>query len=353
MFIDWWYEEYNPGDVTRPGAPTRQVQRKRRKSRFEVLVQFLVPAGLMGLVFWNLYIGLPLHTWLILLGTVLLYFVVSFAVYPVEHPDRHNLPNTLLKHPFRLARTKHGIQRILALLLMPGWLMSKTIVRLFTLLRYATVRGKQADQLYYSTNLSVDKWWVLPGLVMIALSYSPLGELSIPGSENDVGFLLAYIGGFPLIFGIRARNAFMEVCHKIIATIWAVPPTFVLVAMIIWILFVIPTTVLIPGSPSVSLLLNVLVKQIPIILIVASITFASWSLTRHLVYEKYSREAGESDAHVITLALLFFFGGALGLHRFYTDRILTGMLYMCTMGLFGIGLIYDGVLLVFGRFDTS
>jgi len=253
MFIDWWYEEYNPGDMTRPEAPTRQIQRKRRKSRFEVLVQFLVPAGLMGLVFWNLYIGLPLHTWLIMLGTVLLYFVVSFAVCPVEHPDLHNLPNTLLNHPFRLARTKHGIQRILALFLTPGWLMSKTIVRLFTLLRYATVQGKQADQLYYSTNLSVDKWWVLPGLVMIA----------------------------------------------------------------------------------------------------ASVTFAIWSLTWHLVYEKYSRDAGEADAHVIRLALLFFFGGALGLHRFYTDRILTGVLYMCTMGLFGVGLIYDGVLLVFGGFDTS
>ena len=33
--------------------------------------------------------------------------------------------------------------------------------------------------------------------------------------------------------------------------------------------------------------------------------------------------------------------GALGFHRFYLGKIPTGILWMCTFGLFGIGTIYD------------
>jgi TM2 domain-containing membrane protein YozV len=33
--------------------------------------------------------------------------------------------------------------------------------------------------------------------------------------------------------------------------------------------------------------------------------------------------------------------GALGLHRFYLGKILTGILWMCTGGLAGIGALYD------------
>jgi TM2 domain-containing membrane protein YozV len=56
---------------------------------------------------------------------------------------------------------------------------------------------------------------------------------------------------------------------------------------------------------------------------------------------------------VITLALLYFLGGGIGLHQFYTDRLITGVLYVCTMAVFGVGLIYDGILMVFGKFETS
>jgi hypothetical protein len=33
--------------------------------------------------------------------------------------------------------------------------------------------------------------------------------------------------------------------------------------------------------------------------------------------------------------------GALGLHRFYLGKIFTGILWMCTGGLLGIGCLYD------------
>lgn len=39
--------------------------------------------------------------------------------------------------------------------------------------------------------------------------------------------------------------------------------------------------------------------------------------------------------------LLHFFLGIFGVHRFYMGKIWTGLLYLCTGGLFGLGVIYD------------
>ena len=39
--------------------------------------------------------------------------------------------------------------------------------------------------------------------------------------------------------------------------------------------------------------------------------------------------------------ILLTFTGIFGFHRFYLGKILTGLLYLLTLGLFGIGIIYD------------
>ncbi len=39
--------------------------------------------------------------------------------------------------------------------------------------------------------------------------------------------------------------------------------------------------------------------------------------------------------------LLLVFVGYFGIHRMYMGKWLTGILYLCTVGLFGIGYIYD------------
>lgn len=42
----------------------------------------------------------------------------------------------------------------------------------------------------------------------------------------------------------------------------------------------------------------------------------------------------------LTWVLLTFLG-AFGVHRFYMGKIFTGLLYLCTLGLLGLGVLYD------------
>lgn len=44
---------------------------------------------------------------------------------------------------------------------------------------------------------------------------------------------------------------------------------------------------------------------------------------------------------------LCLFLGYLGIHKFYEGRILLGIVYLCTAGLFGIGVIIDLIVLLF------
>lgn len=44
---------------------------------------------------------------------------------------------------------------------------------------------------------------------------------------------------------------------------------------------------------------------------------------------------------------LCLFFGMLGVHKFYEGRVLFGILYLCTLGLAGIGVIIDLVILLF------
>ncbi len=62
--------------------------------------------------------------------------------------------------------------------------------------------------------------------------------------------------------------------------------------------------------------------------------------------------AGVKANWLITL-LLCIFVGALGIHRFFVGKIGTGLLYLFTFGLFGIGWIYDLIMIVIGKFTTK
>ena len=56
-----------------------------------------------------------------------------------------------------------------------------------------------------------------------------------------------------------------------------------------------------------------------------------------------SFDAGPVDYTIAWLLLTFL--GLFGAHRFYMNRIITGALYLFTGGVFGLGIIYDFVML--------
>ena len=57
-----------------------------------------------------------------------------------------------------------------------------------------------------------------------------------------------------------------------------------------------------------------------------------------------------SEKSKVTAALLCFFFGALGIHRFYVGKVGIGLLYLFTAGLAGFGAIIDFFVIIFGKF---
>ena len=51
--------------------------------------------------------------------------------------------------------------------------------------------------------------------------------------------------------------------------------------------------------------------------------------------------------------LLALFLGELGIHRFYVGKIGTGILWLCTLGVFGIGWLVDTIMAGVGAFRDS
>lgn len=61
----------------------------------------------------------------------------------------------------------------------------------------------------------------------------------------------------------------------------------------------------------------------------------------------------KSDKSNMTALLLCIFLGELGIHRFYVGKIGTGILWLLTAGLLGIGALVDIILIAMGRFTDK
>ena len=60
-----------------------------------------------------------------------------------------------------------------------------------------------------------------------------------------------------------------------------------------------------------------------------------------------------SDKDFLATLLLCLFIGVLGVHRFYVGKIGTGLLWLFTGGLFGIGWLVDLIFIITGNFTDK
>lgn len=69
--------------------------------------------------------------------------------------------------------------------------------------------------------------------------------------------------------------------------------------------------------------------------------------------EQNTQGVAVSAKNKAVAALLCFFLGALGVHRFYVGKVGTGIIWLLTCGCFGIGVLIDFIMILCGAFKDK
>ena len=64
-------------------------------------------------------------------------------------------------------------------------------------------------------------------------------------------------------------------------------------------------------------------------------------------------ENNDSNKKMVVAALLCFFLGMIGVHRFYVGKVGTGILMIVTLGGFGIWALVDLIMIITGSFKDK
>ena len=76
-------------------------------------------------------------------------------------------------------------------------------------------------------------------------------------------------------------------------------------------------------------------------------------MNENATYQNETIKEENSPKSKTTAALLCFFFGSFGIHRFYVGKIGTGIIWLLTVGLFGFGTLVDFIKILCGSFKDG
>lgn len=83
-----------------------------------------------------------------------------------------------------------------------------------------------------------------------------------------------------------------------------------------------------------------------------SIAKSSETAIMELYFGKDVTDMPSMKSRLVTFLLCLFLG-EFGMHRFYAGKAGTGLIWLVTLGFFGIGWIVDLVMIIFGSFTDK
>jgi TM2 domain-containing membrane protein YozV len=197
----------------------------------------------------------------------------------------------------------------------------------------------------------------IAGILLFGVSFTPIAKMHIQYAVNqNLVFSLRYLAVLFLVLGFRGNYPSLKAIHKTIAIfIGIIPTTFLCLATIIVLL-----STLMAGCFSFLIgaveaeFLKPLLGGLLFWVLSASITIGTWLLITRVVFAQYKYPYDlDEQSNLASVSVLLMIFGVFGVHRFFVGRILSGILFLMTMGLLGVGVIVDGIMLMLRRFKDA